>query len=239
MSIELDTQQQLFLWSLVVSGEGDFLSEIGKNLKAAQRKSLVKNGLIHEEKRKNPNTKRSATFLTLEDRGWRWCQEHLTDEIQSGSKQTAKVLTKLLGLLSQFFQREDAPQSLGDFIWQASTAIPDNVESTEDGSSSVSSNAVDDHQIQPSSLAETIRQVCLQLTDGKHNSRIRLADLRAKIDVSRDQLDENLLSMELAGDLSLYPLDDPGEIRPEDHTACLKTKAGSIRHLVYFEGLKP
>lgn len=214
MSIELDPLQRLLLWRLAVSVEGEFLKDINTSLSAAKRKALVREGFISERKKRHPESNRYAGFLTLEDQGWAWCQQHLTDEIKTRSTQTTPILEKLLKLLAQYLQTSDAPSSLGQFILRASQ---------QQASAT-------------SGVGDIIRRTCLELTNGRTNARIRLADLRNRIDIARSTLDETLLEMERAGDLSLYPLDDPQEIREEDRQASLKTQTGHERHLIYYEG---
>ena len=86
---------------------------------------------------------------------------------------------------------------------------------------------------------DAIRKASLKLGEGKTNVRVRIADLGKELKVSKEELDKTLLEMERSGELSLYPLDDPRQIRQEDIDAALKTSTGNERHLVYFGGATP
>lgn len=220
MSYELDSMQRLLLWRLAVSDDGEFLKDIRTSLSAAKRKALVREGYIVEEKRKHPKSNRNAAFLTLEDKGWNWCQEHLTDEISTRSPQTTVILDRLLNLMAAFFNLQDYTSSFGQFVLQARQPQPDVSESNLSPVDTPRRGAIEN----------SIRAACLELGNGQRNVRVRLADLKSRV------MDETLLEMERSGELSLYPLDDPQEIGPADRAAAIRTQAGSERHIVYFDG---
>jgi hypothetical protein len=54
--------------------------------------------------------------------------------------------------------------------------------------------------------------------------------------ISRVKFDQALLDMASSGKASLYRLDNPAEIRPEDRDAVLRTPSGEDRHIVYLGG---
>lgn len=218
MSIELDPMQRLLLWRLAVSEEGEFLKDIKTSLSAAKRKALVREGYLDERSNKHPESGRKATFLVLEDKGWSWCQEHLTDEIKTRSPQTKVILERLLKLISAYLGAQTQTNSFGQFVLQARQSQSPS------------------HEMEANSLEDRIREACVRLGFGKRNVRIRLTELRRQLDFSRDALDQKLLEMEQRGELSLYPLDNPQEISSADREAALKTGAGNERHIIYFEG---
>jgi N12 class adenine-specific DNA methylase len=76
---------------------------------------------------------------------------------------------------------------------------------------------------------------------GEPNVRVRLSQLRAEIgdSVPRQKLDDTLQEMERNGELALYPLENPLEIKQADREAVLRTGVGLERHVLYFVGLKP
>jgi len=84
-------------------------------------------------------------------------------------------------------------------------------------------------------LGERIRRACLELAGGVSRRRVRLRELRAKLpDVSREQLDRELLGLQRAEKLVLYRIDDPTDVAVEDERAALQV-AGVPHHVVYLE----
>lgn len=222
MSFEPDPLQQLLLWRLAVSPTGgEFLQDIKPTIDLHRRKPLIREGLIEEDKRKSPQTNRSLKHLELTDKGWAWCQSHLGEEIKSPSRHSRVILERLLALMRDYLENQDQTVSLGQFIQQARS------QSTHHPSRDGNGKEVE----------ESIRRACLDLTDGRDNVRVRLAQLRSRLDsVPKAMLDEKLLEMERAGQLSLYRLDNPQEIMPEDRAAVLTTPSGHERHVLYWGG---
>lgn len=245
MTVSLDNMQQLLLWRLAVTEEGEFLKDINTSLQPTKRKALIRDGYVAEEKRRHPKTGKNATYLTLDDKGWSWCQEHLRTELTTRSPQTMVILARLLHLLADYLESQDQTHSIGQLVLQARQAKQKRRERDNgqpaDSSSTPTLNPETSGTASPSpadvgtpSLEETIRHACLELGKGRRNVRVRLADLRRMVTADRLMLDQKLLEMELQGELTLYPLDDPQEIGPADREAVLFTPAGSQRHIVYF-----
>jgi hypothetical protein len=230
MNSDYEPLQKLLLWRLAMSDDGEFLKDIKTSLAAAKRKALIRDGLIAEQRRKHPNSGRAATFLTLEDRGWTWCQTHLTDDLRTRSTQTTPILERLLKLLASYFERQDETTSLGQLVLQARRPPSAGAPAHPGNASPVTA----------SEIRESIAAACLEFGKGERNIRVRLSQLRERLgdQVSRAQLDETLLEMERRGELALYPLENPLEIGPADRAAVLRTGPGLERHLVYFIGLK-
>lgn len=219
---ELDAMQRLLLWRLAVTEKGEFLKEINTSLSATKRKELVRDGYLVEEKKRHPKTGRAAAFLTLDDKGWSWCHEHLRDELNTRSTQTTPILGRLLGLLADYFDAQEQTNSFGQLVLQALQARHQE------------SSTSPEEPPPRGALEENIRAACLQLGNGRRNVRVRLADLRQAVPADRSQLDEKLLEMERRGEITLYPLDDPREVGPDDREAILTTAAGCERHILYF-----
>jgi hypothetical protein len=230
MSFELDALQRMLVWRLAVTEEGEFLKDIKTSLTAGKRKALVREGFIAEEKRKRDPKSRAAAFLTLEEKGWNWCQEHLADDLNTRSTQAIPILERLLKLLADYFAAQDHTTSFGQFVLQSRRRKPETI--TEAATAPEPPIAAQ----QPADLAERIRSACLQLGHGQRNVRIRLADLRRSLGAERSVLDAKLLELESGGELSIYPLDDPQEIGPDDREAVLTTATGSERHVIYYQG---
>jgi hypothetical protein len=81
-----------------------------------ERSPLVRAGLIAETKRVNPagKSKRPVLFLPLTEKGWAWCQEHMTWP-RTRSIKVDTVLERL-PRLGAVCRRGAAITSLGDFI---------------------------------------------------------------------------------------------------------------------------
>lgn len=249
MTVSLDNMQQLLLWRLAVTEEGEFLKDINTSLSPAKRNALIREGYLSEEKRPHPKTGRKAAYLTLDDKGWSWCQEHLRAELTTRSPQTTVILARLLHLLADYLESQDHTHSIGQLVLQSRqakkkrrasegepSAAPSSASaaaSPSDSEASAIASASSADMGHPS-LEESIRKACLELGKGRRNVRVRLADLRRVVPADRLMLDQKLLEMELHGELTLYPLDDPQEIGPADQEAVLFTPAGSQRHIVYF-----
>lgn len=226
MQNELDSQQRMLLWLLLVQPDGGmFLSDTGiKFSPASKRRSLVTWGFIEESKRRKQDGKgRAVAFVRLLDKGWEWCQDHLNEPVPA-LKSTREVLQGLLQILGDYFTQQDQCCSLGDLVVQARK---------KQGISEILRPADDDRP-----LRERIREVCRAITGGAEGVRIRLADVRTRMtNVETEQLNAMLLQMEREGSISLYRLDNPEEITEADKAAALVTVGGTENHILYEGGL--
>jgi hypothetical protein len=180
-----------------------------KNPRAARRKELLTARILRSEKRGR------AQHLLLDDGAWDFVIENLGQPLPPTSK-AGKVLERVLGKLGPFLENQGS--AFSDFVHQSGPAA-----------------ARQPGPAPASELTEQeLRAVCLSLGGGQTGKRIRLADLRAKLTASRESLDELLQSMQQAGRLVLFKLDNPAEITPDDEKAALHI-AGYPRHLVYLE----
>jgi hypothetical protein len=83
--------------------------------------------------------------------------------------------------------------------------------------------------------SERIRIAALDLAGGQPRTRVRLRDLRVRLDdVPRAQLDRELMEMQRIGSLVLYRIDDPTDVTKDDELAALQV-AGYPRHILYLE----
>ncbi len=226
MSFHPDPMQQLVLWRLAVSDEGgEFLKDFESDIKPTKRNPLEREQLIDVEKRTSPKTGRAATYLKLTDKGWAWCQNHLGEEFKSRSLLSTPILQRLLGLMRVHFEGSEHATSFGQFVSQARRQA------------SATKSSGNGHTSADADLADIIRRTCRELANGQSNVRVRLADLRGRLpESSRSAVDQKLLEMEQAGELSLYRLDNPQEIQDADRDAVLHTATGNERHIVYFGG---
>ena len=223
MEPELQDQQKLLLWLLAVQSDGGmFLKEIPlKFSPASKRTSLAAAGFTLEENRRRDATGRAAKYVELTDKGWEWCQDHLAEPIASRSPRVKDVLSGLLQILDRFFKSQDECPSLCDLL--AKTQTPP-----------TAPDATDADSAQPS-LRQAIESVCVRLTDGRNEVRVRLADLRDGLtDYSRDDVDAELRSMEQAGLLRTWQLDNAAELTAADREAALISAVGSEKHILYY-----
>ncbi|MCR9201653.1 MAG: hypothetical protein NXI04_23665 [Planctomycetaceae bacterium] len=212
---ELESQQQLLLWLLMVSDDGGmFLTDVKLSFEsAAKRTALMRQGLTEEAKRKRATTNRDATYIELTEKGWAWCQDHLGTPLQSKSPMVAVVLNRLREILRKFFRQQNHCSSIGELVLISSQAPTEERE----------------HDLQ-----EIIEQECLKAGGGRENVRVRLAELRPRLSqFTRQAVDDELLALERTGRLSIWRLNDPTEITAADREAAI-VSGGRPNHIVYY-----
>ena len=222
MSHAIKPIERLFLWRLAVT-DGGWLSDKGLKpaLEAAARKRLESAGLIETTKQRNPETGRDASFITLTDKGWATLGASLDGDLTTRTPAGTEVLRLLLLRLKTFLDHRDL--SLGDLF------APGETEPTADGPTADARANGD--------IAGRVASAYLALSGGEANVRVRLADLRRAVaTVPRTELDRALFDLEANGEASLYRLDNPNEIGPEDREAALRTPLGEERHIIYLGG---
>jgi hypothetical protein len=213
MNDDVKPLEALFLWRLAVGGGADWLKAIKPDLKSAARKKLEADGLIEQSKRKPESGRGRPLYISLTDRGWGWLASHLDSDLNTPSPAGTKVLYQLLLRIKIFLDQNQ--MSLSDLIAPSQPAPADVEEDPED----------------------RLTKAYYALSHGQANVRVRIADLRQRVSsLARVDFDETLLDMASNGKASLYRLDNPAEVRPEDHDAVLRTASGEERHVVYLGG---
>jgi hypothetical protein len=224
MNEHLTTAEQRLLWALVASGGEGFNDDLGATKKP--RASLKRARLIEVEKRKRPARKKTVPvmYLKLTDAGWAWCNREMTWQKPRGRAE--RFLNTLLQRLKVLFERQGAVASLADFI--INSAPVTNASLPPTGNAAVSSGT---------SLDARIRAACLEL-GGREAVRVRLADLRRNLaDVPADELTETIRELSRRRELTLYPLDDPRQITPDDEMAAIRSSTDVPQHIVYYGGI--
>ncbi|MDX1605012.1 MAG: hypothetical protein R3202_02400 [Candidatus Competibacterales bacterium] len=212
MTAEPSPQQVLYLWSLLVAGGEGFVKDQPYQPDARERRALLRSGLIEEEKRHHPRTRRPVNFNTVTDAGWAWIAAHMEAPLPPPSKGERQVLQALLAQLGAFLQARDLP--LAEFL--------------APGSADPGPQA---------DLEQRLLEACLELGDGRRDVRVRLADLRERLaDVERATLDRELFRLQRERRLVLYPLDDPLEITRADQAAAIDIGGVGKRHILYLRG---
>ena len=242
MSYDPSEIQRLFLWRIIANGGEDWFKQIKPTLTKPQRDALVKAGFLESERRKNPETKGVGLYVRVLDAGWEWAKSNMMASLPSRSTAGAQVLQRLLTRLSAFLENQQL--DLTEVICGVPTTGGTDYGLTAQATPPPPPPHVIPNRVfryvnrgaaAPAGLADRIADACMKLSRGRANVRVRLADLRQKLaEVSRHDLDQMLLSMSCANKLSLYRLDNPQEIQPEDHDAAVYTASGEPRHIVYF-----
>ena len=219
-TMDLTSRQTLALWILFFTGQEPTMTEFTKNLGAGpklkgttERQQLVDAGLIALERRGR------ATHVVLTDKAWARAIDYL-DAPVTRSKFAADALGPLLRQLQMYLRRSGV--SLAELLSgdEASSEPDDAAEQT----------------VEEELNEQRLREAYSEISGGKWNIRVRLADLRDQLDgVPRERLDALLLQMEREGKLVLYPLDYRPDIRPEDEQAAIDI-GGYKNHIVYMEG---
>lgn len=233
MNEELSTAEQRLLWLLVAHPDGEFESALKLSKAKPTRESLARAGLIEVEKRVKPSKSKrkvQSTHLRLTDAGWAWCSRNMSWTKPRGKAEN--FLNSLLQRLKVLFERQATVSSLADFIIASDSAPEVPVDET-----AVPTNAADP---EPAvlSLNGRIRAACLELGGGREAVRIRIADLRKHLaDVLSDDLTEGLRELSRRRELTLYPLDDPRQITPDDEVAAVHSSTGVPQHILYYGGI--
>jgi hypothetical protein len=217
MNYEPTTAEHRLLWTLVAnSGEG-----FNNDLEAdkSPRDSLQRARLIEVEKRQKPSAKRKvqSMYLRLTDAGWAWCNQDMSWQKPRGKAE--KFLNSLLQRLKVLFERQGTVASLADFINNTTAAANSTLE-TE------------------TNLDGRIRAACLELGGGCEAVRIRIADLRKRLaNVPKAELTAGIRELSRRRELTLYPLDDPRQVTPEDEAAAIHSSTGVAQHILYYGGI--
>jgi hypothetical protein len=229
MNYQPTTAEHRLLWRLVAnSGEGfNDVVEADKG----PRDSLQRARLIEVEKRTKQSGKRKvqAMYLRLTDAGWAWCNQDMSWHKPRGKAE--QFLNTLLQRLKVLFERQVAASSLADFINNSAPATITPTATPTEG-------AVAPGTPSDTKLDGRIRAACLELGGGREAVRIRIADLRKRLaDVPSDLLSEELRELSRRRELTLYPLDDPRQITPEDEAAAIHSSTGVPQHILYYGGI--
>ena len=216
MSDPLTTAERRLLWALVAAGGEGFGDDLGAGQKP--RAALVKARLVEVERRVRRKRARAvkALYLRLTDAGWAWCNGDMAWHKPRGRAE--RFLNAFLQRLKVLLDRQTAAASLADFI--VSTSLAPAVEPPTAG------------------LGPRVRAACLELGGGREAVRVRLADLRRRLaDVPADALTAAVRELSRSRELTLYPLDDPRQVTPDDAAAAILSATGVPQHILYYGGI--
>jgi hypothetical protein len=220
MNSQLTPGENQLLWMLVANG-GEAFEDALKHSKSAKEKpnrdALARRGLVvaSMQKRQLPGKKSSrAMHLKITPAGWTFCNEVIAWMPPAVKKSKADLFLQwLMPRLKNLFDRNTTAASLSDFINKSEPPSASNIE-------------------------QHIRAACLELGGGRETVRIRIADLRKRLaDVPSDQLTEGLRELSRRRELTLYPIDDPRQITPDDEAAAIRSSTGVPQHILYYGGI--
>jgi len=177
-----------------------------KSLKPALRNELVEAQVLRTGKRGR------KSFVALGEDAEDFVMANLGAPLPK-TPAAGSVLTRVLGRVRELLQTQGC--SLAEFAGAKAEQPPVGARSEQ--------------------LPEqAVREAYLLLTHGEKRRRIRLADLRRKVPVPHEVLNDTLIAMQNAGQIVLYKLDNTAEISADDEQAALYV-ADQPRHIVYLE----
>lgn len=207
MSASFTPTQTLILWYLIGKGGSAWRSEIRPEPSAVDRKALEKERIITSEKRGR------SIWMEVTDTGWAWANDHLDSTLPTRTRSAGPILQAWLTHLHAFLKRRGI--ALAEIVTSADELALKVVEAKS-----------------PAQLEDRIRRAYLEVTGGSWNQRVRLAELRRRLDgVTKEALDAALLNMQQASKLVLFRLDNQREITEDDRQSALLL-GGEPRHVV-------
>ncbi len=211
MDLNLKPGHEILLWKLLLTGEEPMLSKARPSVSSKDLAPLIKAGIIVLEQRGR------AKYITLTDKAWVWAGSTSPQSMnRSTSRESAAVLHTLIERLVDYIQHHEVP-------------LIELVGSSEAHQLTIS-------QVPGNEICQQIVKAYDILSSGERNVRVRLSDLRRQLQIiPREQLDPILLQMELDQMVSIMPIDDPADRKPEDEVAAIEI-AGLKKHIVYLRG---
>ena len=143
-----------------------------------------------------------ALYLSANDATWRWVEGHFEDELPRKIEPAFRLMNALRGKLARYLAVSDL--RLSDVF----APEPDSVPIPEG--------------VPAQTPTDQVRQAYLDLSHGQFDVRVRLRDLRPKLEaLNRAQQDETLLEIQRDGWLVLYSNDDPQDRDSDDEAAAI------------------
>jgi hypothetical protein len=182
---------------------------------------MVEAGLIKLEKRGR------ATHIVLEDKAWYWAQNNFGVEL-SLSKYAVPVLQALLVKIGLYLNVHEIP--LAEMM-TASKATDTVDEPTHENISNAGASGLSTND-----LIEKVRQAYFSIPDGEAGFRVRLSHLREHLPgLSKQQINQALLSMQDQGEISLLATEDLHEITAEDESSAIDMGGGDKRYFAFMK----
>jgi hypothetical protein len=199
-------QRRALIHLAFLGGSVPKATDLKPKLDPKPRKEMVDQGLLAI----GPKVGRASPII-LQDAGWRWVMENLTSELPPSEQLARSVLSRV-----------------AEFLKVNNLAVQDLIHAKRIGQET-------DRPINQSKPAEQeLLRVALELGDGRISERIRLRDLRPRMEqlgYTRAMVDQAIKNLQLTGILSVIPIDLPSDIDDLDRAATIEI-AGVPRHAV-------
>jgi hypothetical protein len=217
VATELSQPQQLLLWNLLITGETPMQSDLPNTVSTAERDALVDAGYLTKEP---GGYQGRARILVPTDKAWAWAEAHCDADISPRAQNTRDALVALIDIVGRHVA---AGRTLAEML--RPEGEPD---SGPEGSAPT--------PCPPEEDVDPVRAAYLELSDGRYEHEVRLADLRMRLpSLSREELDRALLDLQRDERATLMAIDDPLRRQLADDKAAL-TVGGDPRHLVFLRG---
>jgi len=194
-----------------VGGEVPKAGDLKPKLETRLRQELIEQKMLAAGRKTS-----KGLPLTLPDAGWRWVMDNLASPLPAREDVAMAILSRL----DKFLRLK------GLTVQDVIQANRINHEPAKGG---------DTKAVAPgASVEEALFKIALELAGGHIGERIRLRDLRPKMEAlghTRAALDEAISHLQLEGTLSVIPIDLPTDIDDRDRAAVLDI-AGVPRHAI-------
>src|SRR5262249_5775450 len=181
-------RQTLIMWCLLGKHGEASQREILPRIQKKDRETLVSNGFITAEKIGR------AISLKVEDKGWRWANEHLGDALPPNYQ----VLRNWLVKVHQNLEKND--QTLADFIGSPPEEDADSSRSVGRARRARPATNRARRKLTEREVRARIEKAYLAVTNGRKSESALLTQIRAKLsDLDRATVDAGLLRI-LQGD---------------------------------------
>jgi hypothetical protein len=217
-------KQTLIMWCLLGKHGEAPQREILPRILKKDREALVSNGFITTEKIGR------AISLKVEDKGWRWANEHLGDPLPPNYQVLRSWLTKVHQNL------EKNGQTLADFIGPSPEADADSPRPVKRAGKAPHPTGRTKRQPTERQLRARIEKAYLTVTDGRKSESALLSKVRGQLsDLDRATVDAGFLRI-LQGDdkARLGQISDPKALTPKDREAAF-SPGGEPFHLLWIQ----
>jgi hypothetical protein len=217
-------KQTLIMWCLLGKHGEAPQREILPRVQKKDRETLVSNGFITEEKIGR------AISLKVEDKGWRWANEHLGDALPPNYQ----VLRNWLLKVHQNLEKNG--QTLADFIGSPPEEAAVSSQSVERARRAPHATGKTRRKLTERQLRARIEKAYLAVTNGRKSESALLTKVRAQLsDLDRATVDAGFLRI-LQGDdkARLGQISDPKALTPEDREAAF-SPGGEPFHLLWIQ----
>ncbi len=203
---KLKRQRRLLIDLAFRGGEVSKVGDLKPKLDANLRNELAGKNLLAVGK------KAGSLHITLQDAGWRWVMEHLTEELPD-KEQVSGILMRVLSRISTFLKAN-------------SIDVQDLIQATCIGQGT--QKAV----VSELSPKQALLRLALDFGGGNITEQIRLRDIRPRMEelgYTRTAVDQAILNLQRDGTLSVIPIDLPTDLDNRDHAAAIDI-GGVPRH---------